>query len=161
MGLSWGLTETMATLVQSARWVGARVDASWRVVLARWRLLRRVAVAGLLVVAALVAYQKRSELSTAAGTLGHLRVGWIAVAVVAEIVSMVAFGGLHRWLLHSGGVDVSLMSMVEIVLAGKQGGVPASRGAELLGPAVTTVSHLAERVSRVYVAFSPGRRSRA
>ena len=90
----------MATLARPVLWVGARVDASWRVVVKRWRVLRGVAMAGLLVVAVLVGYQKRSELSTAAGTLGHVRVAWIAVAVAAEILSMVAFGGLHRWLLR-------------------------------------------------------------
>src|SRR5271165_3570507 len=103
----------MAILARPVRWVGARIDSSWRVLRTRWRVVRGGAMAGLVVVVAVVGYQKRSELSSAAGELGHLQVGWLVVAVAAEITSMVAFGGLHRWLLRAGGVDVSLVSMVE------------------------------------------------
>jgi putative heme transporter len=118
MPVSLELTRVMATLSRLLRWVEARIAGGWRVVGSRWRVIRGVAAVGLLVVAASVGYQRRAELSSAAGSLGHLRVGWVAVAVAAEIASMVAFGGLHRWLLRTGGVDVSLLSMIEIVLAG-------------------------------------------
>lgn len=43
---------------------------------------------------------------------------WIAAAVAAEILSMVAFARLQRWLLRAGGVRVRLVEMVEIILAG-------------------------------------------
>lgn len=43
---------------------------------------------------------------------------WIVAAVGAEIVSMVAFARLQRWLLRAGGVRVGLVEMVEIILAG-------------------------------------------
>ena len=118
MALCLGLTDTMVVLTRPVQRVVTRIGRAWRVVRTRWRVVRGLAMAGLLVVVVVVGYQKRSELASAAGKLGEVRVGWLVVAVAAEIASMVAFGGLHRWLLRAGGVDVSLVSMVEIVMAG-------------------------------------------
>ena len=50
--------------------------------------------------------------------MSHLRVGWLLVAIGAEVLSMVVFARLQRWLLRAGGVRVGLVTMVEITLAG-------------------------------------------
>lgn len=63
-------------------------------------------------------YDHRSELFTAGSMLSHLQVGWLLVAVVFELASMVVFARLQRWLLRAGGVSVPLLPMVEIALAG-------------------------------------------
>ena len=85
----------------------------------RWRtILRRVLTAAAIVLAGVGAYQHRSEISTASSMLGHLHEGWLLVAVVAELGSMVVFARLQRWLLRSGGVRMPLVPMLEITLAG-------------------------------------------
>jgi hypothetical protein len=48
----------------------------------------------------------------------HLRVGWLLVAIAAEVGSMVAFARVQRWLLRASGVRVPIVSIVEITLAG-------------------------------------------
>src|SRR4051794_19995825 len=79
---------------------------------------RRVAGAVLLGVAAGFAYQRRHELAQAVQLLGHLRISGLFVAIAFEAASMVAFARLQRWLLHEGGVEVGLIPMVQITLAG-------------------------------------------
>ena len=79
---------------------------------------RRVAGAVLLGVAGAFAYQRRHELAQAVQLLGHLRVSGLIVAIAFEGASMVAFARLQRWLLHEGGVEVGLVPMVQITLAG-------------------------------------------
>ena len=79
---------------------------------------RRVAGAVLLGVAAAFAYQRRHELAQAVQLLGHLRISGLFVAIAFEAASMVAFARLQRWLLHEGGVEVGLVPMVQITLAG-------------------------------------------
>ncbi len=79
---------------------------------------RRLVGAVLLGVAAAFAYQRRHELGQAMDLLGNLRVTGLAVAIAFEGASMVAFARLQRWLLHEGGVEVRLMPMVQITLAG-------------------------------------------
>lgn len=77
-------------------------------------LLTVVLLAG----AAWAAFDRRSEISDAGGMLSRTAAGWIVAAVGAEILSMVAFARLQRWLLRAGGVRVRLVEMVEIILAG-------------------------------------------
>jgi uncharacterized membrane protein YbhN (UPF0104 family) len=85
----------------------------------RWRTsLRRTITAAVIVLAVLAGYQHRSEISAAGGMLSHLQVGWLLVAIAAELGSMVAFALLQRWLLRAGGVRVPIVSMVETTLAG-------------------------------------------
>ncbi|MCU1449277.1 MAG: hypothetical protein JWP02_1447 [Acidimicrobiales bacterium] len=79
---------------------------------------RRVAGALLLGVAFALAYGRRGELHQAVDLLGHLRLSGLAVALALEAASLVAFARLQRWLLHEGGVDVGLVPMVQITLAG-------------------------------------------
>jgi hypothetical protein len=111
-------------LVTDASVVGAAIDADalpthgtahphdWK-----W-WARRVAGAVLLGVAAAFAYQRRHELAQAVDLLGHLRISGLFVAIAFEASSMVAFARLQRWLLHEGGVEVGLIPMVQITLAG-------------------------------------------
>jgi uncharacterized membrane protein YbhN (UPF0104 family) len=86
---------------------------------APWRTAARQALTiALLVGAAWAAYDHRAQISQAGTMLSHLHAWWLVVAVAAEIASMVVFARLQRWLLLAGGVDVGLVSMIEIVLAG-------------------------------------------
>lgn len=68
--------------------------------------------------AAWTAYEHRSELTAGARMLTTLHIGWLLVAIAAELASMVAFAGLQRWLLRAGGVAVGAVSILEITLAG-------------------------------------------
>jgi hypothetical protein len=79
---------------------------------------RRVVGAALLGVGLALAYGRRHELRQAIDLLGHLRISGLVVALVLEAASLVAFARLQRWLLHEGGVDVGLVPMVQITLAG-------------------------------------------
>jgi uncharacterized protein (TIRG00374 family) len=79
---------------------------------------RRIVAAALLGFAIALAYGRRHELRQAVDLLGHLRVSGLVVALALEAASLVAFARLQRWLLHEGGVDVGLVPMVQITLAG-------------------------------------------
>jgi len=79
---------------------------------------RRVFGAVLLGVAGAFAYQRRHELAQAVQLLSDLRLTGLIVAIAFEGASMVAFARLQRWLLHEGGVEVGLVPMVQITLAG-------------------------------------------
>lgn len=84
-----------------------------------WRTWgKRVLTVVLLVAAAWAAFERRSQISDASAMLSTARLWWIAAAVGAEVLSMVAFARLQRWLLQAGGVRVRLVEMVEIILAG-------------------------------------------
>src|SRR5205807_8248222 len=61
---------------------------------------------------------RRHELAQAVDLLGQMRLQGLAVALALEAASLVAFARLQRWLLHEGGVDVGLVPMVQITLAG-------------------------------------------
>ena len=79
---------------------------------------RRLLAVALGAVALLAAVQHRSELATAGGMLSRLEWRWVAVAVGAEMASMVVFARLQRRLLRAGGVEMELAPMVGITLAG-------------------------------------------
>lgn len=81
-------------------------------------LARRLLFVVLGGVAVLAAVQHHSELAAAGAMLSRLQWRWVALAVVAEIASMVVFARLQRWLLRAGGVDVKMAPMVGITLAG-------------------------------------------
>ena len=82
----------------------------------RWT--RRTVGAGLLGLAIALAIGRRHQLAQAVDLLGHLRWQGLIVALAFEAASLVAFARLQRWLLHEGGVDVGLVPMVQITLAG-------------------------------------------
>jgi uncharacterized membrane protein YbhN (UPF0104 family) len=85
----------------------------------RWEtVLRRGLTVAVIGGAAWAAYDHRSELSKAGTMLSQIQVEWLLVAVAAEIASFVVFARLQHWLLRAGGVDVPLLSMIEIALAG-------------------------------------------
>lgn len=69
-------------------------------------------------VAIYVVAGRRGELSGAASILSHLRVGWVAMAVVGEAASIVAFAALQKVLLSGGRLDVGLGPLTGITLAG-------------------------------------------
>lgn len=82
-----------------------------------WRVLRFVVGLGL---AALVLYAlngRRGELVGASATLARLRVGWLLVAIAAEVASFASFGALQRKLLACGGVSVGLSFATGLSLA--------------------------------------------
>ncbi|HTW98288.1 MAG TPA: hypothetical protein VMD59_05890, partial [Acidimicrobiales bacterium] len=59
----------------------------------------------------------RDELVGASTLLGRMHVGWLVVAIGAEILSVVSFALLQRRLLRVGGVRVSLGWMSSVSLA--------------------------------------------
>lgn len=73
-----------------------------------WRILRYLVGLGLAALALWALNGKRGELVGASATLGHLRVGWLLLAVAAEVGSFASFGALQRKLLRCGGVEVGL-----------------------------------------------------
>lgn len=79
---------------------------------------KRLLTVVVLAAAAWAAFERRSQISDASGMLSRTTAWWIAAAVAAEVLSMVAFARLQRWLLRAGGVRVGLVEMVEIILAG-------------------------------------------
>jgi putative heme transporter len=85
----------------------------------RWRHAAVVAVG--LAAAALavrVLFDSSDELFTAADTLTSVRVGWVVVAVLAEMLSYVARGAAAAVVLRGGGGRVGLITLGAATLAG-------------------------------------------
>jgi uncharacterized protein (TIRG00374 family) len=82
----------------------------------RWA--RYVIGLALAVLAIYVVEGKSDELSGASSFLGNLRWWWIIPAALAEGASYVSFAALQQELLSAGEVDVSLLTMTGITLAG-------------------------------------------
>jgi uncharacterized protein (TIRG00374 family) len=79
------------------------------------RIIVGLAAVGL---AAYVVSGKTEELSGVTGYLDHLRWAWLAVAVVAELLSYGALSSLQRRMLHAGKVRVPAGTMFGITVAG-------------------------------------------
>jgi uncharacterized membrane protein YbhN (UPF0104 family) len=60
----------------------------------------------------------QTDIAGALHLLGHVDPYRLAVAIGAELLSMMAFARLQRWLLHSGGVNLGLWPMAEVTFAG-------------------------------------------
>jgi uncharacterized protein (TIRG00374 family) len=91
--------------------------------------LRRVFTVAVLGAAVAVAVDRRHEVAQASHLIAHLHWGWLALAIVFQLSSMVVFARLQRWLLRAGGVRVGLWSMVEITFAGNALGTSLPGGA--------------------------------
>jgi uncharacterized membrane protein YbhN (UPF0104 family) len=76
----------------------------------------------------------RDELVGASSLLARMHVGWLVVAIGAEVLSLVSFATLQRRLLAAGGVRVGLgwMSSVSLATLTIASSVPA-------GPAISTI----------------------
>ena len=110
---------TLAEGAKTATPESATVDGPRRTRRPLWQVvLRPAATVALLGGAVWAGYDHRSELFTAGSMLGHLQVGWLIIAVVFELASMVVFARMQRWLLRAGGVHVPLVPMIEIAVAG-------------------------------------------
>lgn len=70
---------------------------------------------GLLALSAVLG--QRGELSGASAVLGHLRIGWLIVAIASELVSLAQFGQLQRRLLSAGQVDLGFPDAVALSFA--------------------------------------------
>ncbi len=85
----------------------------------RWR---RVAVGVVVLTAAALAgrvlFDSSDELFTAADTLTSVRVGWVAVAVLVEVLSYAARGAATAVVLRRGGGRVGPLTMGAATLAG-------------------------------------------
>ena len=109
--------------------------ASWRARVARaWPVAKYVVG---LALAALVFDQlsdEKGELAGATRALNHLHWGWVALGLVAEAGSFLAFVNLQRRLLRAGQVDVAIGPMAAITLAANSisNSLPA-------GPVIATV----------------------
>jgi uncharacterized protein (TIRG00374 family) len=109
--------------------------ASWRARVARaWPVAKYVVG---LALAALVFDQlsnEKGELAGATRALNHLHWGWVALGLVAEAGSFLAFVNLQRRLLRAGQVDMATGPMAAITLAANtiSNSLPA-------GPVIATV----------------------
>src|SRR5579885_747915 len=84
-----------------------------------WRTVARVLVGAAIFAAGIVgAVDHRHVLDEALRLMGRARPGWVLVAVAAEVLSLILFARLQRWLLRCGGVTIRWTEMVEISLAG-------------------------------------------
>lgn len=99
-----------------------------------WPLLRFVAGLGLAGLALAALNGQRGELIGASSELGHLRLEWVALAGVVEVLSFASFGALQRRLLRAGGVSLSLRESTGLSLAA--GAIASSIPA---GPAFASV----------------------
>jgi len=106
-----GRVDNQVTRMCSTAGVACGVDhPRWRRMMRSrtWRVLRFVVGLGLAALALFALNGQRGELVGATAELAHLRVGWLAAAVVAEAASFTSFGALQRKLLSCGSVKVSL-----------------------------------------------------
>ncbi|MHB8243807.1 MAG: lysylphosphatidylglycerol synthase transmembrane domain-containing protein [Acidimicrobiales bacterium] len=77
---------------------------------------------------------QRGELTDASRELGHLNGAWLAVAIVAEVLSVVAFAEMQARLLRSGGVATKPGALIAMTAAA--GSIASSMPA---GPAVSSI----------------------
>jgi uncharacterized membrane protein YbhN (UPF0104 family) len=84
----------------------------------RWplRVVRVTVGLGFLIAAAVVVSGRRRELLGTTALLGHVHPWWLALAVVAEIVSVVALADAQRILLVAGDAPMGLGSLTAITL---------------------------------------------
>jgi uncharacterized protein (TIRG00374 family) len=82
------------------------------------RIVRYVIGLGLAALAFYVISGKTDELSGTTGYLEDLRWYWLAVAGIAEALSIVAFAALQRRLLAAGRVSLGMTPLTGITLAG-------------------------------------------
>ncbi|MEU0665400.1 YbhN family protein [Streptomyces lavendulocolor] len=78
-----------------------------------WWLGAAVLVAAVL----LLAIGQRHELVRAAGLIAQVSPPKLAVAMAFEAASLVCFAAVQRWLLHAGGVRLSLKDMTVLAVA--------------------------------------------
>ncbi|HWC38393.1 MAG TPA: lysylphosphatidylglycerol synthase transmembrane domain-containing protein [Acidimicrobiales bacterium] len=91
--------------------------------------VRRVLALVILIAAVVAASTQTKQLERGASLLTHMRWGWLVVAVVFELASLVVFARLQRWLLHAGGVRLGFSALFEITLAGNSLAVTLPGGA--------------------------------
>jgi TRAP-type C4-dicarboxylate transport system permease small subunit len=76
---------------------GTAVDGRGRRARPKWQTVgRRLLTLAIIAGAVWAGYDHRSELSTAGTMLSHLQVGWLFLAVVFEMASMVVFARMQR-----------------------------------------------------------------
>jgi uncharacterized protein (TIRG00374 family) len=84
----------------------------------RWRVVRVAFVLAVGAVAVEVISSNTAELSGATTYLQRARVAWIAAAVAAEVIAYVFSALMQRRLLRAGGLDVPLLPLAGIAIAG-------------------------------------------
>ncbi len=93
----------------------------------RW--VRWALAVAILIAAAVAASTQTKQLEKGADLLEHIRWGWLVVAIVFELASLVVFARLQRWLLRAGGVRLGFSALFEITLAGNSLAVTLPGGA--------------------------------
>jgi hypothetical protein len=94
---------------------------------AKW--VRRILAVAILIAAVVAASTQTKRLEQGAALLEHIRWGWLVVAIVFELASLVVFARLQRWLLRAGGVRLGFGALFEITLAGNSLAVTLPGGA--------------------------------
>ncbi len=84
----------------------------------RRRLLRRLALAAVAAATVVLALLDARAASGTARLLGHVRLGWMGLAVTAEAASLLSFGRLRRALLCAVQVAPRRAAVVAVTLAG-------------------------------------------
>ena len=84
----------------------------------RRRLLRRLALVGVAAATVVFALLDARAASGTARLLGHVRLGWLGLAVAAEAASLLSFGRLRRSLLCAAQVAPRRAAIVAVTLAG-------------------------------------------
>lgn len=91
--------------------------------------VRRALAVAILIAAVVAASTQTKQLEKGADLLENIRWGWLVVAIVFELASLVVFARLQRWLLHAGGVRLGFGALFEITLAGNSLAVTLPGGA--------------------------------
>ncbi|MGH9076463.1 MAG: lysylphosphatidylglycerol synthase transmembrane domain-containing protein [Acidimicrobiales bacterium] len=92
-----------------------------------WQWGRYLVGLGLAALAVWAVTGKSGELSGATSYLDHLRWGWILAAAIFEAASYLSFASMQRRLLAAGGVNIPVLPMAAITVAGNaiQNSIPA------------------------------------
>ncbi len=92
------------------------LHAFWaRLPLRELRIVGTVAVLGVAVYLVVV---RRGSIEHSLSSLGRAQPGWIAVAVAAELVSLVCYAALVRVLLRLGAVTVPFRALFSLTVIG-------------------------------------------
>lgn len=80
-------------------------------------MLRYVVGVGLGIVILVLLFGKRGELVAAWRQLGHVAVGWVLAAIVAEAASLWTFARIQQMVLRAGGASIRLAPLYLLALA--------------------------------------------
>lgn len=84
-----------------------------------WRAAKIVTALVLVGIAVRVIADTSGELRSAVEALGHVRLAWVAAAVVTEVLSYVTYGAAQQVLLRSAGQRVGILPLTGVSVVGQ------------------------------------------